>query len=58
MLQLRKTWPRQYGISRAACDGVCLPQPSAGGGGMGGELFDEQIVPITIPQKKGRQRPS
>ena len=53
MLQTAENLAEQYGISRAACDEFACRSHKLAAAAWAERLFDEQIVPITIPQKKG-----
>jgi acetyl-CoA C-acetyltransferase len=56
MLQTAETVGQRYGISREACDAYAVRSHQRAATAWAKGLFDDELVPVAIPQKKGDPR--
>ncbi len=53
MIETAENLARDYGISREACDAYAVRSHQRAAAAWANGLFDDELVPVAIPQKKG-----
>ncbi|OYW51006.1 MAG: acetyl-CoA acetyltransferase [Novosphingobium sp. 28-62-57] len=53
MIETAENLAKDFGISRAACDAYAARSHSRAAAAWAGGLFDDELVPVAVPQRKG-----
>jgi len=53
MIETAENLAKDYGISREACDAYAVRSHQRAAAAWAGGLFDNELVPVSVPQKKG-----